>query len=96
MGALIDPYLEVEIGCFDPRKAILASIIEISSFVAKEALNVGKETVGSLFHVSLPYLADEALRGVGMSVWQVVMLLVTAQLAYAPRRRTDDTVLVYR
>lgn len=96
MGALIDSYLEVEIGCFDPRKAVLASIFKISSFVAKEALNVRKETVGSLFHLRLPYLADEALRGVGMSVWQVVMLLVTAQFAYAPGRRTDDTVLVYR
>ena len=93
---MIDSYLEVKIGCFDPCKAVLASVVEISSLVAEEALNVGKETVGSLFHVSLPYLANEALRGVGMSVWQVVMLQVTAQLAYAPGRRTDDTVLVSR
>ena len=96
MGALIDSYLEVEIGCFDPRKAVLASIYKISPFVAKEALNVGKETVGSLFHLRLPYLANEALRGVGMSVWQVVMLLVSAQLANAPRGCTYDTVLVSR
>ena len=94
MGALIDSYLEVEIGCFDPCKAVLASILKISPFVAKEALNVGKETVGSLFHLRLPYLANEALRGVGMSVWQVVMLLVSAQLAYAPGRCADDAVLV--
>ena len=94
MGALIDSYLEVKIGCFDPCKAVLASVVEISSFVAKEAFNVGKETVGSLFHVSLPYLADEALCSVGMSVWQVVMPLVTAQLSYAPGHRTDDTTLV--
>ena len=78
MGALIDSYLEVEIGCFDPRKAVLASIFKISPFVAKEALNLGNETVGSLFYLRLPYLANEALRCVVMSVWQVVMLLVSA------------------
>ena len=78
MEALVDSYLEVEIGRFDPRKAVLASIVKISALVAEEASNVYKETVGSLFHFSLPHLTDEVLCGFGMSVRNVVMLLIAA------------------
>ena len=92
---MVDSYLEIEVGRFDPGKAVLASIVEISPLVAKEASNVRKETVGRLFYLSLPHLADEVLRGLGMSVRQMVMLLVAAQLAHATKRRTDETTLVF-
>ena len=71
-------------GRFDPRKAVLASIVEISTLLAEEVSNVCNETVGSFFHVNLPHLADEVLRGVGMSVRHVVMLLIAPQFTYAP------------
>ena len=96
MWALVDSYLEVEIGRFDPRKAVLASIVEISTLVAEEVSNVRKETVGSLFHVNLPHFADEVLCGVGMSVRHVVMLLIAPQFTYAPEHRADETALVFR
>ena len=96
MRALVDSYLEVEIGRFDPSKAVLASIVEISTLVAEEVSNVCIETVGSFFYVNLPHLADEVLCGVVMSVGHVVMLLIAPQFMYAPEHRANETALGFR